>query len=155
MSPGGQDPNVYAQDGTGQFAAGTTPLKVDIWSEDLLGIVGGPAKDERLEHFTRICNDLVRICASHNKRPVVFTAFGSRTPLRRRGASSATAIPVCRTPRAAHGARSPDPETIRGHDAVGVPHLASHPAKEPLSATTRSGPARGLPGPAVRSWSVP
>ncbi|MEW1614712.1 MULTISPECIES: hypothetical protein [unclassified Streptomyces] len=74
---GGQDPNVYAANGAGQIALASAPVKPDIWSEHLLGIVGGRAKEVHLAKFTTICHDLVRVCASHGKRPVVFTAFGA------------------------------------------------------------------------------
>ncbi|MEU8934367.1 hypothetical protein AB0D30_31340 [Streptomyces sp. NPDC048409] len=76
--PGGQDPNVYQRDAvTGGRAAVSTAVKPDIWSEDVLGIVGGPAKDRNLQKFETICHDLVRVSLSHGKRPVVFAALGA------------------------------------------------------------------------------
>ncbi|RPK67627.1 hypothetical protein EES43_02920 [Streptomyces sp. ADI96-02] len=78
MPAGHQDPNVYARNGAGQRDVTSTPVKPDIWSDGLLGIVGGPAKDKNIQKFTTICHDLVRVCTSHQVRPVVFAAFGSQ-----------------------------------------------------------------------------
>ncbi|MFF7738284.1 hypothetical protein [Streptomyces sp. NPDC007984] len=77
LPPGGQDPTVWARQADGTRDPRAAPVKVDIWSEDLLGIVGGGAKDNKIMDFGRVCQELQIVCASHGIRPVVFAAFGA------------------------------------------------------------------------------
>lgn len=77
LPPGGQDPTVWARQADGSRDRRAAPVKVDIWSEDLIGIVGGGAKDGRINDFARVCEELRIVCASHGIRPVVFAGFGA------------------------------------------------------------------------------
>ncbi|MEU0896705.1 hypothetical protein [Streptomyces massasporeus] len=77
LPPGGQDPTVWARQADGSRNVKAAPVKVDIWAEDLLGIVGGGAKDGRINDFARVCEELRIVCASHGIRPVVFAGFGA------------------------------------------------------------------------------
>ncbi|MFJ5646164.1 hypothetical protein [Streptomyces sp. NPDC093223] len=87
LPPGGQDPTVWARniDGTPNRIA--APVKVDIWSDSLLGIVGGGAKDGRIGDFQRICGELRIVCESHRIRPVVFAGFGANESRNRAAAT--------------------------------------------------------------------
>ncbi|MFQ3559024.1 hypothetical protein QZN11_19780 [Streptomyces gramineus] len=77
VPPGGQDPTVWARQADGTRNRMAAPVKADIWSESLLGIVGGGAKDGRIGDFQRVCGELRIVCDSHRIRPVVFAAFGA------------------------------------------------------------------------------
>ncbi|AWW43343.1 hypothetical protein [Streptomyces cadmiisoli] len=79
LAPGGQDPTLYAQ-GSGPTKQGA-PVKVDIWSEHLVGIVGGAAKNDNVEKFINACKTLRKVADSHGKQAVVFAAFGTSQPI--------------------------------------------------------------------------
>ncbi|WP_411120068.1 hypothetical protein [Streptomyces sp. 058-1L] len=79
-SPGGQDPVLYAFGAVAAMKNGTVntaPASVDLWSDDVVGIVGGRAKDDNREKYVAACRTLAMVAQSHSKRPVVFAAHGS------------------------------------------------------------------------------
>lgn len=63
-----RDPDLYE---TAQKDTALT-IKPDVWSDSVVGIVGGAAKDGNLGKFKGICGQLNDLCQIHGKTPMVF-----------------------------------------------------------------------------------
>ena len=72
------DPDVFNKVGNAQ--KGTVSTKPDVWSENGLGIVGGPAKAEDMPIFKERCASLKAVCDSHGKQAWVFFSRGGYKP---------------------------------------------------------------------------
>ncbi|GAA2669471.1 MULTISPECIES: hypothetical protein [Actinosynnema] len=69
---GGQDPELRMEPERGSLS-----IRVDVWSDTQVGVVGGADKDRSHGKFGSICATLRKLCERHGKTPVVFAAAGT------------------------------------------------------------------------------